>query len=110
MCHGRCPWLSRWPKHRHGDLPQRLCLTVPGGAPTVAAGNVARELYQPHDNLFRKVFSDEAEAAGLLRPHLPEWLSTMLDWSTLRLQDRSYVDEETGRQPVRLAVRGAVPS
>ena len=55
---------------------------------------MARELYQPHDNLFRKVFSDEAEAAGLLRPNLPEWLSTRLDWSTLTLQDRSYVDEE----------------
>ena len=55
---------------------------------------MARELYQPHDNLFRKVFSDAPEAAGLLRPNLPEWLSTRLDWSTLTLQDRSYVDEE----------------
>ena len=55
---------------------------------------MARELYQPHDNLFRKVFSDEPEAAGLLRPNPPEWLSTRLDWSTLTLQDRSYVDEE----------------
>ena len=44
--------------------------------------------------LFRKVFSEEAEAAGLLRPHLPEWLSSTLNWSTLTLQDRSYVDEE----------------
>ena len=55
---------------------------------------MARELYQPHDNLFRKVFSEEGEAAGLLRPHLPAWLSSTLDWSTLTLQDRSYVDEE----------------
>ncbi len=55
---------------------------------------MARQLYQPHDNLFRKVFSDEGEAAGLLRPNLPEWLSSTLDWSTLTLQDRSYVDEE----------------
>ena len=55
---------------------------------------MARELYQPHDNLFRKVFSEESEAAGLLRPNLPAWLSTRLDWSTLTLQDRSYVDEE----------------
>ena len=38
---------------------------------------MARELYQPHDNLFRKVFSDPPEAAGLLRPNLPAWLSTM---------------------------------
>ena len=55
---------------------------------------MARELYQPHDNLFRKVFSDPPEAAGLLRPNLPAWLSSRLDWSTLTLQDRSYVDEE----------------
>ena len=55
---------------------------------------MARELHQPHDNLFRKVFSEEAEAAGLLRPNLPEWLSSTLNWSTLTLQDRSYVDEE----------------
>ena len=37
---------------------------------------------------------EEAEAAGLLRPNLPEWLSSTLNWSTLTLQDRSYVDEE----------------
>ena len=57
---------------------------------------MARQLYQPHDNLFRKVFSQETEAAGLLRPHLPHWLSSSLDWSTLTLQDRSYVEEATG--------------
>ena len=45
-------------------------------------------------DLFRKVFSDPPEAAGLLRPNLPAWLSTRLDWSTLTLLDRSYVDEE----------------
>ena len=55
---------------------------------------MARKLYQPHDHLFRKVFSETAEAAGLLRPNLPEWLSSTLDWSTLTLLDRSYVDEE----------------
>ena len=54
---------------------------------------MARQLYQPHDNLFRKVFADATEAAGLLRPNLPKWLSATLDWSTLTLQDRSYVDE-----------------
>ena len=29
---------------------------------------MARKLYQPHDHLFRKVFSEATEAAGLLRP------------------------------------------
>ena len=55
---------------------------------------MARKLYQPHDHLFRKVFSEATEAAGLLRPNLPEWLSSTLNWSTLTLLDRSYVDEE----------------
>ena len=55
---------------------------------------MAREVHQPHDNLFRKVFSETSEAAGLLRAHLPQWLSGTLDWSTLRVQDRSYVDDE----------------
>ena len=54
---------------------------------------MARQLYQPHDNLFRKVFADATEAAGLLRRNLPRRLSTTLDWSTLTLQDRSYVDD-----------------
>ena len=30
----------------------------------------------------------------MLRPNLPEWLSSTLNWSTLTLLDRSYVDEE----------------
>ena len=55
---------------------------------------MARKLYQPHDHLFRKVFSEATEAAGLLRPNLPECLSSTLNWSTLTLLDRSYVDEE----------------
>ena len=40
---------------------------------------MAREVHQPHDNLFRKVFSEASEAAGLLRAHLPPWLSGTLD-------------------------------
>ena len=37
---------------------------------------MARELYQPHDNLFRKVFSNAPEAAWLACASnlLPEWI------------------------------------
>jgi len=54
---------------------------------------MARDLSQPHDKLFRAVFSDPAEAAGFLRAYLPESLGRGLAWSTLRLQEGSFVDE-----------------
>ena len=41
------------------------------------------DLPQPHDNLFRSVFGEPAEAAGLLRAHLPPAVAEGLDWSTL---------------------------
>ena len=53
-----------------------------------------RDLYQPHDRLFRKVFSEPAEAAGLLRVYVPSWLADTLDWSSLTLMPASYVDDE----------------
>ena len=53
-----------------------------------------RDLYQPHDRLFRKVFSEPAEAAGLLRAYVPSWLVDTLDWSSLTLMPASYVDDE----------------
>lgn len=40
---------------------------------------MARELHQPHDNLFRKVFSEEYEAAGLLYPILRDWLISRMN-------------------------------
>ena len=53
-----------------------------------------RDLHQPHDRLFRKVFSEPAEAAGLLRAHVPQWLADTLDWSSLTLMPDSYVDDD----------------
>ena len=52
------------------------------------------DLHQPHDRLFRKVFSEPAEAAGLLRAYVPSWLVDTLDWSGLTLMPASYVDDE----------------
>ena len=47
----------------------------------------------PHDKLFRAVFSDTEEAALFLREHLPDALSSRMDWATLVLVETSFVDE-----------------
>jgi predicted transposase/invertase (TIGR01784 family) len=49
---------------------------------------------QIHDRLFRNVFGDRREAAALLRPHLPPPLADGLNWSTLTLLNRSYIDDD----------------
>jgi predicted transposase/invertase (TIGR01784 family) len=50
-------------------------------------------MQQPHDKLFRAVFSDTEEAESFLRAHLPASLVQRLDWSTLTLVETSFVDE-----------------
>ncbi|MBX2999876.1 MAG: Rpn family recombination-promoting nuclease/putative transposase [Caldilineaceae bacterium] len=50
-------------------------------------------MQQPHDKLFRAVFSDTREAESFLRAHLPAPLVQRLDWSTLELVETSFVDE-----------------
>lgn len=55
---------------------------------------MAHEVQRPHDKLFRTVFADPTEAAALLRAHLPESLAGDLVWSSLTLQDASFVDEQ----------------
>ena len=48
---------------------------------------------RPHDKLFRSVFADPHEAATFLRPHLPPALVERFDWSSLALEETSFVDE-----------------
>ena len=55
---------------------------------------MAHDVQRPHDKLFRTVFSDPAEAAALLRAHLPESLAADLRWSSLTVQDASFVDDQ----------------
>ena len=55
---------------------------------------MADDVHRPHDKLFRTVFTDAAEAAALLRAHLPESVAGDLRWSTLTLQDRTFVDPD----------------
>ncbi len=46
---------------------------------------------QPHDNLFRAVFGEPAEAVGLLRAHLPPAIANGLQWSTLAAENSSFI-------------------
>ena len=52
------------------------------------------EIYQPHDKLFRAVFSDAREAAALLRASLPDTLRNRFDWTTLTLVDGTFLDDD----------------
>ena len=54
---------------------------------------MAHELDHPHDRLFRMVFSDAAEAAGLLQAALPADVRDRIDWSTLSLQEGTFLDD-----------------
>ncbi|MDI1444430.1 Rpn family recombination-promoting nuclease/putative transposase [Polyangium sp. 6x1] len=49
-------------------------------------------LPQPHDALFKWAFSQREHAVGLLRAALPKALSAAIDWSSLRLEQGSFVD------------------
>ena len=55
---------------------------------------MADELHQPHDKLFRAVFSDTAEAAALLQAALPDFVRDQVDWATLTLLDGTFLDDE----------------
>jgi len=52
------------------------------------------DIHQPHDRLFRAVFSDTAEAASLLQTALPDTIRNSFDWTTLTLVDGTFVDED----------------
>ena len=51
-------------------------------------------IHQPHDRLFRSVFSDASEAAALLQAALPDTVRNNFDWTTLTLVDGTFIDEE----------------
>ena len=54
---------------------------------------MADELDRPHDKLFRAVFSDAEEAAGLLRAALPTELREGMDWKSLKLLEGTFLDD-----------------
>ena len=52
------------------------------------------DIHQPHDGLFRSVFSDAGDAASLLQAALPDTVRNTFDWTTLTLVDGTFVDED----------------
>lgn len=52
------------------------------------------DIHQPHDRLFRAVFSDADEAASLLQTALPDTVRNSFDWSTLTLVEGTFIDED----------------
>ena len=52
------------------------------------------DIHQPHDRLFRAVFSDASEAASLLRNALPDTIRSSFDWTTLTQREGTFIDEE----------------
>jgi predicted transposase/invertase (TIGR01784 family) len=55
---------------------------------------MAEEIHHPHDLMVRAVLSDLTEAVSFLQTHLPEAVSQALNWSTLKLLEGSFVDED----------------
>jgi predicted transposase YdaD len=52
------------------------------------------DLHQPHDKLFKEGFSDPANAAALLRQHLPAEVSALIQWDQLKLIPGSFLDDD----------------
>ena len=53
---------------------------------------MAEDIEHPHDRLFRRDFSNAAEAAGLLRSVLPRHVSDEIDWNSLRLLEGTFLE------------------
>src|SRR5690349_17799203 len=51
-------------------------------------------LVTPHDTLFKVLFSNPRRAAEVLRHVLPPGVARRIDWSTLRCEPGSFIDEE----------------
>ena len=60
-------------------------------------GTAAPAVSQPHDKYFQRVFSNEKDAASLLRTCVPRPLADTLTWSTLSLLRGRFVDDDWRR-------------
>ena len=63
------------------------------------------DIHQPHDRLFRAVFSDASEAAGLLQNALPDAVRHSFDWTTLSRREGTFIDEELRQSEADLLYR-----
>ena len=55
---------------------------------------MAEDIHHPHDHMVHSVLRDPTEATSFLQAYLPQDVSQGLNWATLRLHDRSFVDED----------------
>jgi predicted transposase/invertase (TIGR01784 family) len=53
-----------------------------------------KDISQPHDKVFKFVFSDKAKVEHYLRQTLTEELTENIDFNFLTLDNNSYIDEE----------------
>ena len=55
---------------------------------------MAEDIHHPHDHMVHSVLRDPTEATSFLQAYLPQDVSQGLHWATLRLHERSFVDED----------------
>ena len=55
---------------------------------------MAEDIHHPHDLMVRAVLSDLTEAVSFLQTHLSEEVGQGLNWSTLKLVEGSFIDED----------------
>ena len=55
---------------------------------------MAEEIHHPHDSMVRAVLGDLVEATSFLQQHLSLDVGQVLNWSTLKLVEGSFVDED----------------
>ncbi|MEA2012994.1 MAG: Rpn family recombination-promoting nuclease/putative transposase, partial [Verrucomicrobiota bacterium] len=48
----------------------------------------------PHDKLFKEVFSNKKEAIAFLKDSIPKTVSSKIDWNSLKLQKNNFIDED----------------
>ena len=72
---------------------ERVAEQADGGTAETAETAVS----QPHDKYFQHVFSNEQDAASLLRTCVPNALADTLKWSTLSLLRGRFVDDDWRR-------------
>src|SRR5680860_487469 len=67
-------------------------------------------LNQPHDQFFKVMFSDISAARIFIKKFLPESITKLLNLSTLRITDHSFLSDEMSSQFVDLVLECALKS
>ena len=51
-------------------------------------------IHHPHDSFFKDAVSDITVSRDLLKAHLDPEIQKVMQWETLRMSDRSFIDEQ----------------